>query len=82
MDGLSQAKPDGAITWYFVDLGVADTADGLLLDSHFPGTSVAGCPFTSLSFQSLYRPLSCPVHTVVLWLCYELPEEVQPYWWL
>lgn len=55
--GLSQANPGGAITCYLLDLGVAATADGLPLDSHFPGTSVAVCPFTSLSFLSLYRLL-------------------------
>lgn len=55
--GLSQASLGGAITCYLLDPGVAATADGLPLDSHFPGTSVAVCPFTSLSFRSLYRLL-------------------------
>lgn len=66
--GLSQANPGEAITCYLLDLGVAATADGLPLDSHFPGTSVAVCPFTSLSFLSLCR-LLIAVCTVLLFDC-------------
>lgn len=50
-----------------LDPGVAATADGLPLDSHFPGTSVAVCPFTSLSFRSLYR-LLIALYTELLFL--------------
>lgn len=54
--------------------GVADSWWSAFL-TRFPGTSVAACPLTSLSFPFLERLFPCPVHTVALWLCYELPEE-------
>lgn len=81
LHGVSQASPGGPITCYLLDLGVAGTANGLPLDSHFPGTSVSVCPFNSVLSVSV-QASHCPVHRVAFWLCCEFPEEAQPCWCL